>query len=145
MQINVRSLQEKDIDAVTTLESKGFVDAWTKEQLRSAFFRPDFFGLAIENGRELIGYVCATKLFEESELLIIAVAEEYRQQGLGGRLLDEYLQAMQKDGVEKVFLEVRLSNVAAKTLYERRGFVTVRIRERYYADGESALEMVKTL
>lgn len=145
MQMTVRPLRKEDIEEVAALEAKCFQDAWTKEQLVSAFSRADFYGLALETENRLIGYVCATKLFEESELLIIAVAEEYRQKGFGGALMDAFLKDMKSGGVERVFLEVRLSNVAAKTLYERRGFATVRVREKYYADGESALEMVKTL
>ena len=145
MQITVRPLQKEDIEEVAALEAKCFQDAWTKEQLISAFSRADFYGLALEIENRLIGYVCATKLFEEAELLLIAVEKDYRGQGLGGALMDAFLKDMKSSGAERVFLEVRLSNVAAKTLYERRGFATVRVREKYYADGESALEMVKTL
>ena len=145
MQVSILPWEKEDIQAIAALEKECFPDAWTKQQLFSAFERTDFYGLKLLVDGKLVGYLCATKLFEEAELLIIAVAENCRGLGLGGKLMDEFLRTMQAHGVERVFLEVRLSNVAAKSLYERRGFVTTRVREKYYADGESALEMVKTL
>ena len=145
MQVSILPWKKDDIPFITALEKECFTDAWTREQLINAFQRTDFYGLKLLIDGAIVGYLCATKLFEEAELLIIAVAEQYRGLGFGGNLMDEFLHAMKAGGVEKVFLEVRLSNLAAKTLHERRGFVPTRVREKYYADGESALEMVKTL
>ena len=48
MQITVRPLRKEDIEEVAALEAKCFQDAWTKEQLISAFLRADFYGLALE-------------------------------------------------------------------------------------------------
>jgi ribosomal-protein-alanine N-acetyltransferase len=45
-------------------------------------------------------------------------------------------------GAAVATLEVRLSNVAARTLYQRFGFHPVGVRPRYYSDdGEDALIM----
>jgi ribosomal-protein-alanine N-acetyltransferase len=44
---------------------------------------------------------------------------------------------------ERVVLEVRVSNHAAISLYEKFGFKKVAQRPRYYADGENADIMVK--
>ena len=48
-------------------------------------------------------------------------------------------------GVNKVFLEVRSSNISAIALYEKKGYTKISVRKKYYADGEDALVMVKEL
>ena len=146
MQVTLREWTAEDIDNVADLEQACFSDAWTKEQLSLTFLREGFCGLLVEtDDKRLLGYVCATSAFEDADLLIIAVAENARGQGLGGRLMDALFAQLRLRGVERVFLEVRLSNAAALALYEGRGFTTTRIRKKYYADGEDAAEMVKTL
>ncbi len=146
MQVTLREWTAEDIDNVAALEKQCFSDAWTEEQLFLTFSRKEFCGLLIEtDDKQLVGYVCATSAFEDADLLIIAVAEGARGQGLGGKLMDALFAKMRLQKVERIFLEVRLSNAAALALYERRGFTTTRIRKKYYADGEDAAEMVKTL
>ena len=74
-----------------------------------------------------------------------AVREKYRKTGLGMELVATMVACMRKKGVEKIFLEVRVSNMAALGLYTKNGFEKTRIRNRYYPDGEDAVEMLKVL
>ena len=146
MQVSIREWQTGDIGKIAALEKQCFSDAWTEEQLFQTFSRKEFCGLLIEtDDKRLVGYVCAISAFEDADLLIIAVAETARAQGLGGKLMDALFEKMRLQKVERIFLEVRLSNAAALALYEGRGFTTTRVRKKYYADGEDAAEMVKTL
>ena len=59
--------------------------------------------------------------------------------------MKEYLEKAKELGAEKCFLEVRVSNLPALTLYRKFGFEDLSIRAKYYADGEDALVMVKKL
>ena len=52
---------------------------------------------------------------------------------------------MQKEGMKRVFLEVRVSNSAALALYLKCGFCGKFVRPRYYGDGEDAVIMAKDL
>jgi ribosomal-protein-alanine N-acetyltransferase len=93
----------------------------------------------------IVGYICGTSLFEEGELPKVAVKKECRGLGIGGKLVDRLLVEMREKGVEKIFLEVRVSNSSALKLYLGKGFEKLRERKRYYPDGEDALELVKSL
>ncbi len=68
----------------------------------------------------------------EAELGNLAVARGWRRRGVGRRMLDWALARARERGARRIFLEVRLSNRAAQALYERRGFVQVGLRRRYY-------------
>ncbi len=47
-------------------------------------------------------------------------------------MLDAALAAMTDRGARAVWLEVRLSNAAARAMYQRRGFVAAGVRRGYY-------------
>lgn len=68
----------------------------------------------------------------EAELANLAVHPAWRQGGGGALLLDTLLAEAALRGVERVFLEVRVSNEPAQKLYMGRGFVPVGRRSRYY-------------
>jgi ribosomal-protein-alanine N-acetyltransferase len=74
----------------------------------------------------------------EAELLRLAVAPEERRDGHGRRLLRLSQARLALAGVEVLHLEVRVSNRAARALYESEGWVYQGERKGYYRDGESA-------
>ena len=82
---------------------------------------------------QLAGYVIFTQLYDESELLRIAIDKCYRGKGFGGRLLETYIKHISKN-CEKAFLEVRDSNKIAKSLYEKYGYAKIATRKQYYSN-----------
>ena len=143
--MTLRAWEEKDVAAICALEGECFSDGWTEEMLVSTFRRRDFCGILLEINGEIIGYVTATALFEDAELLRIAVKKQSRGKGYGGLLLDAWLQKIKALGAQRALLEVREGNEKAIGLYESRGLSLFHVRERYYSDGEAAKEMQKAL
>jgi ribosomal-protein-alanine N-acetyltransferase len=83
---------------------------------------------------------CAWAILEEAHITIVAVHPHYQQQGLGQAMLVALLTAAHQRGLERATLEVRVSNAAAITLYQKFGFREAGRRKRYYQDtGEDAL------
>jgi len=79
-------------------------------------------------------------------VISIAVLQEYRRRGIGSALMSEALKIFEKKyDVDSVYLEVRVSNQPAISMYEKFGFVKARIIRGYYRDGEDAYVMVKRL
>ncbi len=143
--ITIRDWTEKDLPKLMALERACFADAWTTEMMKNEFLRDGFCGVLAEEDGEIVGYLCGYALFEDAELLKTAVVQERRGKGIGGLLLDAFTEKVLLQGAEKIFLEVRVSNEAALHLYVSCGFEKTRIRKRYYADGEDALEMKREL
>ena len=138
-------IERNDVEALASIERVCFLDGWSEAQWLSTLNRPDFHGWKIEDSGKTIGFIAITALFEEAELLKIAVLPDFRKRGYGKRLLSHAFEQLNSLGVERMFLEVRVTNVAATSLYLRSGFTQTRLRQKYYADGEDAVEMVKTL
>lgn len=141
----VREWTEKDLAKLVLCERACFSDPWTTEMIKTEFSRDDFYGLLIEEDGEILAYIYGTVLFEDAELMKVAVLPKRRGQGLGCALTEAFLQGVKERGAERIFLEVRPSNLSALKLYQGHGFVKTRLRKRYYADGEDALEMKKEL
>ena len=145
MQMTIRKWADSDIRAAEKIERACFSAPWDLETLSAAFDRKDTIGLVLETDGECVGYALGTVVYEDGEVLRIAVLGSRRGEGLGGKLFDALLAEMQARGAENAFLEVRTTNAPAIGLYEKRGFYTLRERKRYYADGADALEMKKEL
>ena len=141
----IRNVEEFDLLKMEEIEKECFQDSWCLAMWKGTFTRRDFLGVAIEEKGKFIGFCAGTVLFENSELLRIALTQSARGKGYGGKLLDEFMQKAKRQGAEKIFLEVRATNEVAQNLYKSRGFKETGIRAKYYADGEDAVEMVKTL
>jgi len=87
--------------------------------------------LVAANGIHVAGFLAGRTLAPgEHEILNLAVAPEFRRQGLGRWLVSAYLEA----SPGAVFLEVRPSNLAARIFYKSLGFEEVTVRPKYYHD-----------
>jgi ribosomal-protein-alanine N-acetyltransferase len=91
-------------------------------------------------------FLLAWLVSDELHVLTVATLPEFRRRGLARALLAYVIDFARSRGARTVLLEVRRSNHAALALYAAFGFVTSRIRPRYYADNqEDAIEMTLAL
>ena len=142
----IRTWKFEDILAVSNLEKECFeAEAWSYATLASAFENSASYGLVAEDGGEIVGYGCITCAADTSDLENVVVIEGYRRSGIGRAIVEGLLSEAKLRGAEKTFLEVRVSNVAAMSMYLKCGFAGVYARTRYYQDGEDCLVMSKVL
>lgn len=94
----------------------------------------------IPDTQYLVGLGCSWGILDEAHITVLAVHPVYRREGLGLLLLSALLRLAQRRGLERATLEVRASNHAALSLYQKFGFKEAGRRRRYYKDtGEDAL------
>ena len=133
---------------------------WTDEQYRKLFqsgspvrlllvaeaSRPRASSRKSEAAFGIRAFLIAQHLAPEWELENIVVAQASRRKGLGKRLLDALLTVANATHSSSVFLEVRESNAAARTLYENAGFEQTGRRRSYYTSPlEDAILYRRTL
>ena len=73
-----REWQLKDVGEVVELEKKCFTDPWNADMVLSSFNLPQFVGFVAEDGGKVVGYVGATAVFTDCDVLLVAVARWYR-------------------------------------------------------------------
>lgn len=82
----------------------------------------------------ILGLLIARKIDFEWELENIVVANGVRRQKLATRLLSEFLGYVREAHGNRIFLEVRESNFAARSLYEKFCFRRAGVRKNYYSE-----------
>jgi ribosomal-protein-alanine N-acetyltransferase len=132
-----------DLPAVHAIERASFSSPWPPhayqtelETNRMAHY------LVARIGEQLVAYGGMWLMVDEAHITTFAVHPAWRRQRLGERLLLAFLDLAVDRGGHEATLEVRLSNIAARRLYEKYGFRPVGLRPRYYSDdNEDALIM----
>ena len=131
------------IDAIMRVMGRAFEpqfgEAWNRSQVSNALILSTCrYGLIAHDGkigdqlgRITAGFFLARQTLDEEELLLFAVDPACRRRGLGGQLLDYFCASATRNGVRRIFLEMRNGNPAAR-LYESRDFHRVGKRPAYY-------------
>jgi [ribosomal protein S18]-alanine N-acetyltransferase len=135
--MRIRPAISADIPSMMAIERQAATAAhWSTEQYEAAFSgqEPSRVVLIIEEDAGAQGFIAGKVLGVEWEIENIAVAGPARRRGLGVRLLGEFLGLAQGRDAETVFLEVRESNRAARSFYEKWGFVERGRRKHYYRE-----------
>jgi ribosomal-protein-alanine N-acetyltransferase len=138
-------MAESDLDAVLAIERASFPAPWTREHFRHELRAAHSYPFVAVIDGAVRGYCCLQSLFEEAQILDIAVDPEQRGRGIARLLMDHAFTIARKQGAEFMALEVRASNGAAITLYEQLGFDRTGTRQGYYAGNEDAVLMEKSL
>lgn len=131
----IRPLIRSDLQQVNEIELSAYPYPWTlgifEDCLRVGY---DCSGLLL--GTTLAGYSIQSHAAGECHLLNLCIAPSWQGMGFGSLLLEHAIRLGRKRGCDNMFLEVRPSNPAGFSLYERRGFVTLGRRPDYYRADE---------
>lgn len=130
--LTVRQMEEADLGSVARIETSIFSKPWSEEGFRDSLKLPNTVYLVAEQDGSIAGYIGMLCVLDEGEITNVAVAEGFRRQGIGERLLSSLLQAGRKEGVDSFTLEVRESNSSARRLYRKLGFQEEGIRRNFY-------------
>jgi len=132
-----------DLDAVHRIELASFSSPWPANAYRSELETNRLASYLV--GRidgEIVAYGGMWLMVDEAHITTFAVHPTWRRQKIGERLLLAFLDLALARQAREATLEVRLSNISARRLYEKYGFRPVGLRPRYYSDdGEDALIM----
>ena len=133
------------VDDIVIIEKLSFTTPWSKNAFIHEI-KDNKFAIYISAlvNNKVVGYAGMWQIFDEGHITNIAVHPEFRENGIGSRLLKKLIEISREKGIKKITLEVRKSNTAAKNLYYKYGFKEEGIRKSYYSDnGEDAIIMWK--
>jgi ribosomal-protein-alanine N-acetyltransferase len=140
--ITIRPFEAGDVDSVLALEQECQELAhWSRRDYQDVLHGA-MEGWIAAHEETVAGFVVIRRIHHEVEILNLAVARDERRKGIGTKLLETALENAAKQGVLGTFLEVRMSNDAALSLYRRHGFRVVGRRLGYYhSPNEDALTL----
>ena len=127
----IRPMRERDIAAVLRIEKLGYEFPWTAGIFHDCM-RAGYSCWVHDSAGQVSGYYVLMMGPGEAHMLNVAVAPEWRGQGLGRNLVLHAIDASRQMNADLLFLEVRPSNEAARKLYRDLGFEDIAIRKEYY-------------
>ncbi len=144
--VQYRGFDEEDLHSVLHLANEALDEDYDGGLfLHFARMYPQGFIVA-EAGDEIVGFVMGTvQRAYEARILALAVEEGWRRHGIGSSLAERFIENFREFGVQRVTLEVRVTNEAAISLYESMGFQPRDVIEGYYGDDEDAYVMKRSL
>jgi len=145
--LELLNMSIEDIDQVCEIENLSFVTPWSRESFESELIKNSLakYVVAKVDGK-VAAYGGMWIVFDEAHITNIAVHPDYRGQKIGERLVLEMFRTAKENKADRITLEVRTSNEAARKLYKKLGFCDSGIRKGYYGDtGEDAAIMWKEL
>lgn len=127
----ISSLTPNDLAAAYAIELRSHAFPWSEKTFASNQGER-YFNLRLDVDGKLAAFAVTQVILDEATLFNIAVDPAYQRQGLGKALLEHLIQELEKRDVFTLWLEVRATNVAARTLYESLGFNEATVRRNYY-------------
>ena len=132
--MEIRKMTAREIPQVAELEKICFSQPWSEKSVAGELDNPLALWLVAMEGERLAGYVGSQTVMDETDMMNLAVAPQFRRQGVGEALVNALTASLKELGSRCLTLEVRDSNEAARALYGKLGFGEIGRRRGYYRD-----------
>jgi ribosomal-protein-alanine acetyltransferase len=157
----IRRLIKADCDVIADLEASLFATALDQPRLHALLKNPVFYGLVnvapkddtpnfanvaladkYRTRSHLTGYILATIIADEAEIISIAVDPDHQGRGIAGDLLLQFMTHCRTFDVAVITLEVAADNLPALGLYRQHGFAEFGLRKGYYRHGNQKTDAI---
>jgi ribosomal-protein-alanine acetyltransferase len=133
MPVTIRSATLDDVPAILAIERQATSAAhWTADQYQRLLETATEILLIAENEGRLCGFLAAKRTLDEWEIENVVVARGSQRREVASELMHALIREAQNNAGSRVLLEVRESNLPARSLYEKHGFREVGRRRQYY-------------
>lgn len=126
-----RPVNDSDLDAILEIEKSSHIHPWSKNVFRDCL-RVSYVCEILTDDEKILVYGVMSVAAGEAHVFNVCVNGDFRRKGYGEKMMLHLLDQAKKKKAETAFLEVRPSNVAAISLYEKLGFDITGRRKDYY-------------
>lgn len=137
-----------DLPELARIEKAVHPSPWGEEQFKSELDKPYARVLLLtddETDSQVAGYVVFWLMFDEAQILNIAVDLPHRGMGFAKKMIRQVVAEALKKDIRRLILDVRKGNTAAVSLYQAMRFTISQIRKGFYSNGEDAYTLVLDL
>lgn len=143
-ELHIEYMTAEHIDQIAQLEKQCFSTPWSSQALRQELEVDNAVFLTALYDNNVVGYVGMHNNLGEGYITNIAVDKQYRRKSIGQQLILALFDYAADNNMQFISLEVRVSNNAAISLYEKLGFEKLGIRKSFYSHPtEDALIMTR--
>ena len=146
---STRLFRRSDLDRILEIEHASFGRyAWDRNLFADFYHKCGELFLVAVKGRRVCGYILTClggRIYCAAELVSLAVDPRYRKKGVASALMDSTLRRLNRRGILRIHLMVKVTNRTAIRFYQRYGFQKSRLVRGYYEDGSDGRRMEKLL
>lgn len=135
----IRPMTRNDLPVVTALEEQIYTQPWSAHVFESEIDRSDRAYVVVDEDGDVAGYAGMLFVDDDAHVTTMAVSPTARRGRYGTRLMLALVAEALARGAKNLTLEVRVSNEAAQSLYDRFGFSKVGLRKNYYRDEDAVI------
>lgn len=133
--MTVRRATIEDAKEIFAIEMDCFSVPWSLDSIEIELINQEKkLYYVIEDTEGVVGYAGAWLVYDEGQITNIAIRPSARRQGFGATLTRALIEECFKRGMHEIFLEVRISNLSALSLYRQLGFTVKGMRKNYYSE-----------
>lgn len=133
--MEIRLATIEDAHAIYEIEQQSFSVPWRLESVLAELEgAANKLYMVICEENHIVGYAGAWLVYDEGQITNIAVLPSARGKGYGSKLTKQLIDECFSRGMHEIFLEVRISNLAALAMYKNLGFSVKGIRKEYYSE-----------
>ena len=132
MGLVIIEMASEHVSALAQIEKQCFSTPWSENALAEEIENPNARFFVALCGEQVAGYIGAHNIVGEVYITNVAVAPDYRRQGVATQLIERLVEISRAEKAEFITLEVRENNTSAQELYEKQGFGVVGKRKAFY-------------
>lgn len=126
--MKVRAAGQADLPGIIAINRDSNPHPWTAHHFAKAIEAGQI--RVVEQDGTLLSFAIWQVVCDEAELHLLVTDQHHLRQGAAGILLADFVRTHPE--VQRVILEVRAGNAAARALYAKHGFVEIARRQDYY-------------
>lgn len=130
--LQIRRMERGDVERISQLEEETFSMPWSRDAFLEMIEKEDARYYVAEADGEVVGGCGVLMIAGEGDITNVVIDKNYRNQGIGTKMLQYLIEDGYKNGLTAFTLEVRVSNESAIRLYEKLGFFSEGIRPNFY-------------
>ena len=140
--MNIRRARREDYEVLSAITiSYDIIPSWSVESFVKSEENAYSVTLVAEKDGQITGFVNFCVLRPETEINMIAVAQEFLKQGVASSLMKKVREYAKKSLCGSIILDVREDNSAAISFYGKNGFYVEGRRPKFYNDRYDAMLM----
>lgn len=139
--IIIEKMNLKDFEQIKENLQKDFDDFWNANILESELKNDNSLYFVAKKEEKILGFIGIIKNIDFIEISNIVVKKDFRNKGIGNKLLQKIIEVAKQMKKNEIYLEVNEKNDNAIFLYEKNNFQKVGIRKKYYNGKDNAILM----
>jgi [ribosomal protein S18]-alanine N-acetyltransferase len=130
--ILISAVRVGDLPEILEIEKSSFTTPWSETLFHNEILNSGSVCRVARINGQVAGYLFGQVILDEGHILNLAVRREQRKKGIASLLIQDMIGIMRNRNCRSVFLETRISNEQARSIYEKFGFTIIGTRREYY-------------